>query len=279
MLEHVAHLKPRSPLRAGALSLLAPGLGQLYNGQWRKALFFFLIEYLLCAWLVSRFATFAGMMQGLAGIVLFLGAAVGDAALSARRRQAYVLRSFNRGWIYVAVLTFGILATLGMDWLLGNNLYQTFKVPSPSMEPTLVPGDRFMGAVLDADEPLLRGDVVVFHPPGRDGIWYVKRVVGLPGETVRVTHGHVRIDGVDLAEPYAAYEEGVADSGDSDEQVRLLDVGEYWLMGDNRGHSMDSRVFGPVGRERMGYRALYLYWAGDSGLFPGSGARLGIRLD
>jgi signal peptidase I len=277
MLEHVAHLKPRSPLKAGALSLLAPGLGQLYNGQWRKALFFFLAEYLLCAWLVSRFATFPGMVQGMVGIVLFLAVAVGDAALGARRRQSYALRRFNRGWIYVSVLAFGILATLGMDWLLGNTLYQTFKVPSPSMEPTLVPGDRFMGAVADMDEPLLRGDVVVFHPPGRDGIWFVKRVVGLPGETVRVASGHVRIDGIDLVEPYAAHNDSGTGTGRT--QVCRLDAHEYWLMGDNRDHSMDSRVFGPVDRERIGYRALYIYWAGDSGFSAGAGARSGMRLD
>ncbi len=279
MCEYMAPLKPRSPLKAGVLSLLAPGLGQLYNGQWGKALFFFIAEYPLGVWATTRFGSFAGMIQGLSLLLLFMAVTVGDAAISAGRQQQYVPRSFNKGWIYTSVLVLSLLGTVGLDWFLGNNFYQTFKVPSPSMVPSLVPGDRFMGAALDPLERLQRGDVVVFHPPGRERIWYVKRVVGLPGELVRVDCGHVRINGQLLNEGHARFDAGGSVVGLPSRIERLLGIDEYWLMGDNRNHSRDSRVFGPVGRKRIGYRALYLYWAGEGAGAVSAGDRLGMRLD
>lgn len=262
----ISETAPRSAIKAALLSLLGPGVGQIYNGQWRKGLIFLVGEYPLAAVFIAGFSSFEGLFAGLAGLTLFLLAAVVDAAICARRRPAYLLRSFNRWWIYVGIIGLSLCATLVLDHMLGKVLYQTFKVPSESMEPTLLVGDRFMGRALKNDQVLERGDIVVFHPPGEKKKYFVKRVVALPGEVVTGADGHVLVNG---------------DPGYGVSRKRFgpvcLGPGKYWVMGDNRGASFDSRFFGPVSRERIKYRALYLYWAVPAGPAPAS--RFGLRLD
>lgn len=270
-------VRPRSPLLAGLFSLLVPGLGQLYNGQPFRAISLFLCEMLIGALLVIGFSSFRGVLAGLCVFVLFMAVVVGDAARSAAQRRDYTLRKSNRGWMYLLFACLSLGTTLQLDWILSNHFYQTFRVPSASMEPTLLAGDRFMAARLRSDTPVKRHDVVVFHPPGMEEQYYVKRVIALPGETVSVRRGRTVINGARLQEPQARLPRpGESIKGDLDSF--RLGPDQYWLMGDNRGKSFDSRFFGPVSRDRIGYKALYLYWASA----PAKGRwdqRFGMRLD
>jgi signal peptidase I len=106
--------------------------------------------------------------------------------------------------------------------------------------------------------PVHRGDIVVFnHPPGFDPAIkdLIKRVIGLPGETVAGIHGHVYINGRLLNEPYLP-----AGTVTSDFLPRIVPPHDYWVMGDNRGNSSDSRVFGPIARGLLVGRAFILVW-------------------
>lgn len=101
-----------------------------------------------------------------------------------------------------------------------------------------------------------RGDVVVFHPPGQPrGIYYIKRVIGLPGETITVRNGTVTITseqyptGWTLSEPYLS-------SPATNNITTTIDSGEYFVMGDNRPFSSDSRVWGALPQENIVGRAL-----------------------
>ena len=125
-------------------------------------------------------------------------------------------------------------------------------VEGDSMRPTLRPGQRL--AVGPLDRPPRRGElVVVRHGPSRPGIEMVKRVVGLPGERVRLVGGRLQVDGVAVAEPYLA----AGNAGDLD--VRLGED-QYLVLGDHRAASTDGRDFGPVPAAALAGRVRFAYW-------------------
>jgi len=115
-----------------------------------------------------------------------------------------------------------------------------------------------------------RGDVIVFRYPGNPSIFYIKRVIGLPGETVSIDHGVVTIlteDGqkLALAESYIVNEDATYTK-----DVSLL-PGEYFVMGDNRPNSSDSRVWGPLPKKDIiGRVDLRLLPVKELGFFPGA---------
>jgi signal peptidase I len=132
-------------------------------------------------------------------------------------------------------------------------------VAGDSMRPTLLPGQRL--AVGPMDRPPRRGDlVVVRRGPGRPGppaLEVVKRVVGLPGERVRLVAGRLEVDGAEVAEPYLAPGAAGAAAADLD---RRLGEDQYLVLGDHRAASTDGRDFGPVPAAALTGRVRFAYW-------------------
>jgi signal peptidase I len=132
-----------------------------------------------------------------------------------------------------------------------------YYVPSPSMEPTLRVGERFRVDLLTSPQrDPQRGEIWVFYHPrpsmgGEEEM--VKRVIGLPGETVAVKNGKVLINGKPLAEPYVA--EPIAYRM----KPRKLGPSEHWMLGDNRNDSEDSSQWGPLARRNFIGRAFLRY--------------------
>jgi signal peptidase I len=172
-------------------------------------------------------------------------------------------------------------------------VFQAFKIPSPSMEDNLLVGDHLIVNKFiygpKGDGPLSglvplrdvrRGDIIVFRFPEDPSVDYVKRVVGLPGETVTIRGKKVAIDGALLGEPYVVHGDSrIFPGGEmqpepyrSRDQFGPLVVpeGKYFVMGDNRDYSHDSRFWGGVPRELIKGRAFMIYWS-----FDGEGARDG----
>ncbi len=133
----------------------------------------------------------------------------------------------------------------------------------------LLPGeDRDDERIVYPFHPPERGDIVVFNPPVRSNKPYIKRVIGLPGETVSVQDGFVYIDGQRLNEPYI---DGPITTCGSQRQCDPVTVsnGEVFVLGDNRTNSSDSRSFGPVDVDRIIGKAWITYWPTDEiGLVP-----------
>src|SRR5690606_16066374 len=135
---------------------------------------------------------------------------------------------------------------LGVALLIQTFLFQAFYIPSESMEPTLAEGDRVLvNKLSDSPGDLSRGDVVVFERPPNEPPSEVqdliKRVIGLPGETVEGREGVVYVDGVPIDEPYLAPATVTAPFAPV-----VVPDGHLFVMGDNRGNSRDSRFFGPI---------------------------------
>jgi len=110
-----------------------------------------------------------------------------------------------------------------------------------------------------------RGDVVVFTPPISDTDEFIKRIIGLPGEKVQVNNGHVYINDRPLEEPYLASTLVTGDGGFLRAgQDFTVPEGNYFVMGDNRPHSSDSRSWGPITKKSISGRAWIIYWPPNS---------------
>ncbi len=137
---------------------------------------------------------------------------------------------------------------------------QPFVVNGLSMFPTFNNSDYLIVDQLTYrfNEPE-RGDVIVFHNPGDYSQFYIKRIIGLPLETVKIEGAKVTIinsehpDGILLTEPYTGSERGGSEE-------KTLEKDEYFVLGDNRGASSDSRVWGPLKKKLITGRALIRLW-------------------
>jgi len=150
------------------------------------------------------------------------------------------------------ILTFAI--AFGLAYLIRRYVYEPYKVQMSSMNPTIYENDIIIvnKFIFRFKDPA-RGEVVIFKPPhgSKD---YIKRVIGLPGETVEIKGGFVFIDGEKLIEPY------VKNSTPGIYGPIEIPQGEVFLMGDNRGNSLDSREFGPIEIKKLEGRAEFIFW-------------------
>jgi signal peptidase I len=127
-----------------------------------------------------------------------------------------------------------------------------FAIPGNSMNPTLKVGDHIIASVWPyrLDEPQ-RGDMVVFLHPRTPDIKYVKRIIGLPGERVALRGGNVFINGKALDEPYVLDRAEERKPETTEMTERLISEGEFFMLGDNRNNSYDSRYWGQVPRSHF----------------------------
>lgn len=143
-------------------------------------------------------------------------------------------------------------------------LYQPVRVEGTSMLPRLENSDRlFINKFVYRVSPIERGDIVVFHYPRDPEKSYIKRVIGLPGDHLRIDQGTVYINGKRLIEKY------VPEEYRDDRSMAQIVVPEdsYFVMGDHRSISSDSRDFGPVDRSLIYGKAVFVYWpAKDAGV-------------
>jgi signal peptidase I len=187
-----------------------------------------------------------------------------------------------------------LLALFGTTFIL-----QAFKIPSQSMEPTLLVGDHLLvnkflfegrGAWYEKllpYRPVRRGDIIVFKFPYDDHPHYVKRVIGLPGDRIRIAEQKVYVNGNRLAEPYVVHDSAAGDpfadnfppaddafsrfglrpewAGQIMNSVQdgdlVVPADHYFVMGDNRDRSWDSRYWGFVDRRAIMGRPIVIYWS------------------
>ncbi len=153
-------------------------------------------------------------------------------------------------------------------------IFQQSKIPSGSMEDTLLIGDyimvnRYVFSPADSawERALLpvrdvrRGDVIVFKFPAEPETDYIKRVIGLPGDTLEIRKGFVYANGQRLDDPYVKSAYRLPDTY----APFVVPEGRYWVMGDHRDRSSDSRVWGFVSRDLIKGRALLIWWSYTEG--------------
>jgi signal peptidase I len=197
-----------------------------------------------------------------------------------RNRKRSPLASFVELVLTVAV-------AVGLAVLIQAFIIKPYRIPSPSMVPTLIPGQRVLTNRL-VNHPSLE-DIVVFHPPhGADfdnpvcgnpsqgaghpeacdtptaqqsSQTFIKRVIGVPGDRISIHDGHVVRNGKPVSEPYI--EPCGAGSSCNFPETITVPPGDYFMMGDNRGVSDDSRFWGPVPDKWIIGVAFFTYWPPD----------------
>jgi signal peptidase I len=174
-----------------------------------------------------------------------------------------------------------ILALFVRTWVV-----QAFKIPTGSMENNLLIGDHLLvnkfvfgptplaiGRAVLPVRSIARGDIVVFKYPDEPDRDFIKRVVGLPGETIELRNKKVHVNGTPLEEPYVHF---LTPPSTDYQEVTSYDVrdrfgpvtvppDQYFVMGDNRDNSQDSRYWGFLPRHYVKGKALLIYWSYESG--------------
>lgn len=189
--------------------------------------------------------------------------------------QKSTLREYTESILIAAVLALFIRTFV----------FQAFKIPTGSMEDNLLVGDHILvnkfvyGPTATALEdwllpvrPLERQDVIVFRAPQEPDKDFIKRTVGLPGESVVVEGGEVVVDGQPIDDPHANHKASYGSFHDTREPAEVP-AGEYFVMGDNRENSRDSRYWGTVPRSHIKGKAMLVYWsyAADEQTYATSG--------
>jgi signal peptidase I len=174
------------------------------------------------------------------------------------------MRSNWRGCLLEIVET--IVLTLLIFFVVQNFVAQPYQILQVSMEPTLEPGQYVL---VDKLSPRFsdyhRGDVIVFEPPsgfqeGTTAVPFIKRVIGLPGDSVELKNGAVFVNGAKLDEPYIYSGQETTPVGA--QSTWIVPDGYLFVMGDHRQESEDSRVFGPIAKSTVIGRAWLRYWGG-----------------
>lgn len=258
-----------SPTIAFLANLVGFGLGYLYIGRMRYAI--------VLACVVPLVATTAGgtglifsstgfALTFLLVVVLALAPFI-HAPVLARRSPEVSRQWYNRGWVYilwfVGSLAYGELLIAGRPVVFG---YDQFRIPSNSMATTIEQGD-FITARTSWKLPNTPqyGDMYVFRHPDRPDIKFVKRVVGLPGDLIDLENSTLIRNGEIIVEDYVQYLNGGTRPASHVQGVVVPD-GHYYMLGDNRDRSRDSRHFGPVPAKLMHGLVVHRWFAFNDGI-------------
>lgn len=283
----------RKPLVAFLLSIAAPGLGQVYNGQLKKglSLFFSIVVAFVIVRVFHLAIYFYGYIALLVFALLIRIYSVIDAFIVARRLKQYQLKKFNTELFYVLyfVLIMGSVVALATTQLAGVNSYQ---IPTTSNSPTIQAGDYVCvdPKAYDTKE-IACGDIVTHLMPNGDV--YATRIIGTPNDVLSIYKNTLTINGKKATyKPLkkeksqdkikvARYEEVLPNGvkhdiymnidpnrpGDSTKQTIaniVVPLGHYYVMGDNRDNALDSRYTGPIAEEDIIGQLVYVLW-GEGG--------------
>lgn len=288
----------RQPWIAAVLSLLCTGLGHIYCGHTVKGLILFLVSLLFMPMVVL--AAWAGPATwvlwliliaalGVWGVYLF---AVLDAYRVARPVPSpYSLHSYNHPVVYGLFVLIGVIYPVGSAILVRDSVLEAFYIPTSSMTPSFLNGDRVLvNKIAGRRGTPGRGEVIVFRPPGQRDMRYIKRVIGLPGDTVGLRGDDLYVNGRKLQRdrvpssqlttiPRQATGRVLAETNAGKRYLVMFDPDSgsrpdfptttvpedrVFVLGDNRHKSRDSRDFGSVPIGDILGPVQYVYWPAEA---------------
>jgi signal peptidase I len=265
--------KERKPIFALLLSIITPGLGQIYNGQLGKAIILYLVGLLLLIILsfTGLFSSFRGMIFCLAiSIVIFLCILL-DALHSAIKLKLITLKPYNKWYLYIIIFLIHIFVIFPLaESILIDRiaLVKAYRTPSNAMEPTLLLGDHLIaGMQYYKNKMPERGDVIIFPSPEDPSKDFIKRVIGLEGEKIEIKDKSVFINDNQIEDPWSVHTDLIvlpkdASSRDNYGPV-IVPKGYIFVLGDNRDNSFDSRFLGFIDTAQIKGKPLFVYWAKD----------------
>lgn len=262
----MGNLKKRKPILALLLSFITPGLGQIYNGQVKRGIIFYLlliVTFLIYSFMRLKF--YGGILFFVITLSLILFISL-DVLINAIKLKQIALKPYNKWYIYLIIFVLSNLAILPLlNWTIKDKIAKAYKIPSITMEPTLLVGDHLIADMkIYRSEKPKRGDIVIFEYPKDPSKDFIKRAIGLEGEKVEIINKKIYINDKLLDDPWGYYE-----SGGSPRDIRdlenfgpaLVSKESVFVLGDNRNNSQDSRHYGFVPINKIKGKALYIYWA------------------
>lgn len=276
-MNHIETKRYRRWWLAGLLSFLMPGLGQVYNGQVTKGLF---LNFLYSVWggitFIFMYHTMnqlvTGLDLGLLYICIFISMIASlfiifDSIFSARKiADKHLIKPYNKWYIYLLAILIGSGINYSIELTIRENVIQGFKIPSGAMKPTLQIGDYVLcnHIYYQKNNPTL-GDIVVFDYPLDERIKFIKRIIGVPGDTIEVKNNEAYVNNHKLDEPYALYSHPKKTPINRKKNFGPIIVpkNEYFVMGDNRENTRDSRYWGTVKRQKINGKAIIVYFSWD----------------
>ena len=278
-------VKPRNAFVAFLVSLILPGLGQSYNGQLKKGVLYFGILFLYpFVFAITIGSTFFYGLVSILAIDIFLRIyIIIDAVKNAKRQKDYKVKPYNRWYyhLFIAIGMFSVLMIYDINDVLGS---KTFDVADTSMSPTFQVGDWLLADMkaYSKNKPDY-GDIVLFSRS--DGFMYTFRVVGLPNDKLALVDNIVSINSninkstfiketINNDIPVLEFQEELPNghkhliykfqksSGNTRANIEeiIVPADSYYLLGDNRGASADSRYEGPIHLDRIKGRVMFSYW-------------------
>ena len=282
-------IKPRKAILAFLLSILVSGGGQLYNGQLKKALliFFGLLTYVICINILGIKNSFWAFSVAIIILVLLRLFFAIEATLVAQKSKEYELKSYNKWYVYLVIIVLGYFASSVGEIIASKSRYILSIIKSDSGYPNILLGDYVLGdyRIYNSQEPTY-GDLVVFST--LDGESYVFRVIGIPNDTLIVENQIVKRKNKELSsrkistsfyEEYAMEEfveilpngveykfmrknTSVFQEGDTFNEI-IVPNNSYFLLGDNRDFSFDSRFIGFIQKEQIKGKLISIYFRKD----------------
>lgn len=264
--------KPRKWWIAGLMSLFEPGLGQIYNGQFRKGVVFLALPIFVIPTAAMSFNA-TKVIFGLCAFVLFGAAfyviAVTDAIWTARSLSTdYQRKPYNRIIAYIGIVLLVSLANQTMASMVKDKYIKTYSIPAGSMQPTLLVGDHIFVDMRQSARNPKHGDIIVFEYPVDPNKDFVKRVVAVGGDVVEIRDKELWVNNRPMKEMHTIHTDpGVLPKKASPRDnygPATVPANSYFVMGDNRDESYDSRFWGFVEKARIKGAVRSIYWSWDS---------------
>lgn len=280
--------KPRHPCIAGLLTFLSRGLGHVYAGSPKRGLILFTIEQcLLLALGVSTLAYTPDIFSLLVAVVIGIGftafCVVDAVKIAKSNRHRYELAKYNRWFVYLGyyvILSLGV--STGLSEGVKANLVKAYKLPSRSMEPTLLPGDHVLVDHSAKATSPQKGQIIIFEYPENPTKDFIKRVVAVGGDTVEIKDKQLYVNGKAVKEEYIEHKEieTIPASQNPRDNFGPIEVpgNSYFVMGDNRDITYDSRFFGAVAKDKVKGIVKSIYWSWDREKFAVRWDRIGIHV-
>lgn len=283
----------RNPFVALVLAILSPGLGQIYNGELKRGLsfyFFMSIVFLYLFKALGVYQSFLVMVGVLFVIVAIQIYFIVNAFTTAKQLREYRLRGYNKWYVYVAIVLLTTIlynlqiALFPYRWQVGT---QTFKISTPSMEPTILVGDNIVADFSISEKSIVIGDLVVFKGLEDENQFYISRIAALPGDRFSMQDDFLILNGqkrrvekamnISSNDPsnsemtiykeilpggkaISIYKSVKFDSTIANRGEIVIPKDSVMLISDNRDNALDSRYLGLIPLKNISGKILYSFW-------------------
>ncbi|MDH3976137.1 MAG: signal peptidase I [Deltaproteobacteria bacterium] len=270
-------ISTRKPVVAFLMSI-CPGLGQQYAGYLVRGIVLY-FSIILISWLIAIAFMFvnskAGVVLFAIPVITFFAIAFDAYRLAGKEDKNYRLQWFNRGWIYATVFLL-LLFTVNplIDILIGSTVTRASLTNTIAMEPAILKHDVLLinklayrlGEPKKDDIVSISYDEEAYKGLSKiTGDHIIRRIVALPGDKVEVDGRDVLVNGKALKESYGYYDDKILPEANLMEDItfklKVVPPDNYFVLGDNRSYSMDSRILGFIPKEKIVGKVTRVYWS------------------